>query len=98
MMMPLADLHAEVEADRAALKSANRILVRSRPTPDDVERAHGTATQVVAVMADGTEVELTSVVSARWEHNAGGHPRLVVELLNVEIDIAAAANAVTGAA
>lgn len=98
MMMPLVDIHAEVETDRAALKSANRILVRSRPTPDDEESVYGTATQVVAVMADGTEVELTSVVSARWEHRAEDRPRLVIELLNVEIDIAVAANAVTVAA
>lgn len=87
-MHKLDDMKAEVEADRAAMKRAQMIRVRSRSNsaPGDSQRRYDQSTSVVAVMTDGTEVELTSVVTVRWEHKVGNAPVVVVELIDVEIE------------
>jgi ketosteroid isomerase-like protein len=55
-------------------------------------RSYAATTRVVAVMEDGEEIELRSVVSARWEHTVRDAPRLVVTFgADVELDAEAPA-------
>ncbi len=82
------DLCAEAAAERVAVQRAQSIRIRSRSKSKaaDTMRRLDNDTTVCAVMADGTEVELESVVAVRWEHRLNCAPVVILELLDVEID------------